>query len=392
MNGCRNLPRGTRQARTGLGLTLTAAIVMMLGHAAAVWAGETAPALAEEDVGCLKCHGQPGYAGKDGARAPRPLHVAEAAFAASVHANDGCAACHSEEGEECLDKDGSAYASRREHSIRQMKGCVDCHKAAVKGYERSVHAGLLKDADAGKADQTAVCSDCHDLHAERFFEAGNKCTSCHEEATRQHRDWLPKTDRHLATVACEVCHAPDARRRVTLRIYQGEAPAVAASGVPVFRNTADPAQPAGLDARAVWSLLDGLSRQGAEGSLALRGRLELRSAAEGHAVADSAKAIKDCNVCHREGADAFDSVTVSIIGADGKPVHAVADKAILSSLESLTSVGGFYVLGATRMKLLDQLLLLTAVGGAGIPLGHLSLRALAGWLRKRRAARDQKGE
>lgn len=383
-------------ANWGRSFMLAAAVATaFLAQSNVARAGDQEPVtLAEEDAVCLKCHGQPGFGKKLPDGRTRPLHISEKGFVQSVHLNDGCAACHSEEGEECLEKDGSEFASKRAHSIAQMKGCVDCHKVAVKAYENSVHAAMLKASDAKQADKTAVCSDCHSVHAERFFDAKNKCLTCHEETVAQHRDWLPKTERHLATIACEACHAPGAPRRVTLRLYEGDSPLTVSAGVPQFRKVSNEAgaQPASLDARALWSLLKEFNSEGAGNKTVLRGRLEVHSAAKGHDLAEKSQAIRNCDTCHREGADAFKSVTVSIVGPDGKPLHAPADKAVLNSMESLGSVGGFYVLGATRIKLLDHLLLLTVVAGTGIPIGHLSLRMFSKWMRARRDAGRNRNE
>lgn len=343
------------------------------------------PELAEEDAACLKCHNDRALQKTLPDGKTRSLYVSEKAFVDSVHLKDGCAACHSETEDDCIKpaKDKKVFASKREQSIALMKGCVDCHKDSVRRYEESVHAALL-----GKGDEkTALCSSCHNPHAERFFEAANKCESCHEEALKQHRDWLPKTERHLETVACEACHAPAAERRVNLRLYEGATPLSGRSGVPQFKKVSEGEQDAGagLDARALWSLLKELSAEG-EAKTSIRGKLEVRSAADGHLLTEKASAIKECKTCHREGADAFNSVTVSMVGPDGKVLHAAADKAILSSMQSLEAVGGFYVLGATRMKALDTLLVLVLIGATLGPLTHLAVRMLVRRARARREA------
>jgi hypothetical protein len=51
---------------------------------------------------------------------------------------------------------------------------------------------------------------------------------------------------------------------------------------------------------------------------------------------------------------------------------------VLSSPISLESVGGFYAIGGTRIKLLDILVILAIVGGLGVAVGHLTL----GWVFK----------
>jgi len=98
-------------------------------------------------------------------------------------------------------------------------------------------------------------------------------------------------------------------------------------------------------------------------------------------AARSAEAIRDCAKCHQQGADPFQSVTVSIVGPDGRPVRYGAQPEVLNSIISVDSLGGFYAIGGTRIKLLDWLLALAVLGGIGAPLGHMTVR----WLFKRYA-------
>jgi hypothetical protein len=72
-------------------------------------------------------------------------------------------------------------------------------------------------------------------------------------------------------------------------------------------------------------------------------------------------------------------VTVSIVDANGMPIRYGAESEALSSILSIDAVRGFYALGATRMELLDWLLILAFLGGLAIPAGHLTL----GWMVRR---------
>ena len=42
-------------------------------------------------------------------------------------------------------------------------------------------------------------------------------------------------------------------------------------------------------------------------------------------------------------------------------------------MTSVDSIGEFYVLGGTRIKLLDVLVVLSLIGGLAIPAGHIAL-------------------
>ncbi|MBI4190456.1 MAG: hypothetical protein HY525_07950, partial [Betaproteobacteria bacterium] len=81
------------------------------------------------------------------------------------------------------------------------------------------------------------------------------------------------------------------------------------------------------------------------------------------------------------------SVTVSIVGPDGRPLRYGAQREVLNSVVSVDSVGGFYAIGGTRIKLLDVLLVLVLASGIAVPVGHQTLA----WLFRRYAQkiRDQ---
>ena len=91
-------------------------------------------------------------------------------------------------------------------------------------------------------------------------------------------------------------------------------------------------------------------------------------------LAGGATAISDCSTCHRAGADAFQSVVVSVAGPAGIPMRYGASKDVLSSAFSIQSIGGFYAIGGTRITFLDVLLVLALLGGIGGPIVHMTAR------------------
>jgi hypothetical protein len=256
--------------------------------------------------------------------------------------------------------------------------CSNCHFAVFKAYAGSVHgqSGL-------------ECSNCHSAHDVSAAAAGDKlknaCLGCHPKTLPAHQSWLPNAERHFESVSCAACHAPSAKRRVDLRLYDNAAQQRVAEkeGVPQFEKRARSADPkgAGLDALALHSLLREFNRDGDEPKTTLRGRLEVSTGLEAHNLTRKTEAIQDCAKCHRQGADPFQSVTVSIVGPDGRPVRYGAQQEVLRSIISVDSVGGFYAIGGTRIKWLDVLLVLAFLGGVGVPVGHLTLN----WLFKRYA-------
>jgi hypothetical protein len=385
----------------------------------------------EETAYCLTCHGRI-LSVPLGSSEAHSLYIDEAVLRKSVHLDHDCTDCHigfSKEAHEVR-----ASASERKHSIVGAEVCRQCHEDKFELYQGSVHAALIDEGDlaapvctdchgshsvgptaafetitgvpckkcheavfeayAASVHNQAwskpghfeapVCADCHRAHDVRAASVGdrlkNACLGCHMGAMSAHQAWLPNAERHLEVVSCPACHAPAAQRRIDLRLYDSVAQELVSEpeGAPQFANrvrSAD-ANGDGLDAIALWKLLREFNRDGTEHKTTLRGRLEVRTGVEAHRLSDTTKAVRDCDSCHSEGAEPFQSVAVSIVGADGRSVHYGAQKEVLTSVISVDSVGGFYAIGGTRIKLLDILLVLALFGGISVPIGHLTVRWL----------------
>ena len=409
-----------RLALVALALTMTS-----LGARAA------GGALSQLDQQCLGCHSAKGLEMKLANGDKLPLQVDGAAFGKSVHNKLGCAVCHANTSFENHPPVKTKFAGSREYSLEMNKICESCHAPVFKLYEGSIHASLFRDGNTyapvctdchsphavmakatydtasgapcskchgsifeayagsvhGKA--TLACANCHGAHdvsaATKEGQLKGACLGCHQEAEASHQKWLPNAKRHFDAVSCPACHSPTAKRKVNLRLYDNVAQQAVTekAGVPQFENRARSADAkgAGLDAMALHSLLREFNREGIDNKTTLRGRLEVSDGVDAHKLTPSAQAIRDCAKCHRQGADPFQSVTVSIVGPDGRPVRYGAKPEVLNSIISVDSLGGFYAIGGTRIKLLDWLLALAVLGGIGAPLGHMTIR----WLFKRYA-------
>jgi hypothetical protein len=428
---------GLRSALAGVVVALAFSLLGMTAHAAT----PKDTGLSKEDKACLECHARPNFEKTLANGEKLSLVIPAKGFAESVHNSSGCEGCHSDIDAASHGKEPKSIASKRAHSLELMETCRDCHKKTVKQYDDSVHSALVrtgsekaplcadchnphatrsaKDKSGGHAepvlcqkchegitkayadsvhgrsgDEALACKDCHQTHSVKAASLGynmkSQCVSCHREVGTTHAKWLPNTERHLEAISCPACHSPGTTRRVNLRLYEGgDAPQQAAEkvGVPKFvklANWAD-AKGSGLDARALWSLLQEFNGTGAEGKTVLRGRLEVQNGVQAHQLGEKALALKDCDTCHREGAASFQAVTVSMAGPDGRPLRHEASQGMLNSIESIGSVGGFYAIGSTRIKLLDTLLLMALGAGILIPLAHLTVKLLS----KRRRAQQE---
>ena len=122
-----------------------------------------------------------------------------------------------------------------------------------------------------------------------------QCLSCHKDVgdhatpsgcPTPNGTWRPSPARPAIR--------PGTTRRVNLRLYEGTAARQASEkvGVPQFvklTNWAD-ATGAGLDGRALWSLLQEFNRGNGEGKTVLRGRLEVQTGVQAHQLGEKALA------------------------------------------------------------------------------------------------------
>ena len=413
------------------------AVVGFLVLSSIAWSRAADRPLSEADKTCLGCHSQQRLEKKLANNETLSLHVQADAFAKSVHTVIGCAGCHSDVNLKSHPAKTKKITDAREYSIASTEICRGCHADKFKLYEGSIHASLVRDGNPGaplctdchsphavspkalyetmaavpcknchvaifnayagsmhgkarsKPGESAapLCSDCHSAHEVAVASAGEgrktACLGCHANALVAHQEWLPNAELHFATVSCPVCHSPAAKRRVDLRLFNSVAQQDLAEqkGVPKFERRARSADAkgGGLNAIELWNFMNVFNRDGATGKTTLRGRLEVSNGVEAHQLADKSRAIGDCNICHREGADAFQTVTVSIAGPDGRPVRYGANKEVLNSVFSVDSMGGFYAIGATRIKLLDILFLLSLFSGIAVPVGHLTAKWVFRW-------------
>jgi predicted CXXCH cytochrome family protein len=416
------------------GLLLAAVFFLgMTGWVLPVDAAESK--LAASELACLKCHDK-----DDGSMVKKTqsgetlsLKISSADYLASMHFDTSCEDCHDGLDAKTHGKEVSTIQSKREFTLSMKNACVACHKKNVTQYQDSVHALMLKEGNAkaptcadchnphtvqstklvraiadtpcanchkdifkayskdvhglervAKGKAAPLCADCHQAHAVKAASLGegvkDACLNCHKNAVAQHQAWLPNTGRHFEAISCPACHAPDAQRRVNLRMYDGTGKVQKSekTGVPQFEQLthAADAGEVGLNERALRSLLNEFNTDKLGEQTVLRGRLEVASGVQAHQISEKERAIKDCAFCHQAGATPFQSVTVTIAGPDGRPLRHGVDKEVLSSLTSMKSVRGFYAIGSTRIKWLDYLLVLVVLGAASVPLGHLLVKRM----------------
>jgi Cytochrome c3 len=344
-------------------------------------------ALSEADQTCLACHSSDSLKKDLGGGNILSLHISPDGFAKSVHAAVGCASCHTDVKVGEHPGNGQVIPDARGYSIAMVEVCRACHDEVFKQQAGSIHADLLRNGNRF----APVCTDCHSSHAVTPKTAYNTCVACHETAMGAHAKWLPNAGLHLEVVSCAACHAPGAQRAVDLRLYDGAARQwVSEPADGYFEKLARSVDPDGngIDPTELRKLMQQINNDPALPPKTFRGRIELRTGVEAHRLSGKTKAIKDCATCHREGAEPFQKVSLSVLGADGRPVRYDAHQDVLSSALSVESLREFYAVGGTRNRLLDALLVLAIIGGLAVPIGHQTLK----WfVRKRLRAAESDG-
>ena len=389
--------------------------------------------LSKDTRSCLQCHDNKGLRKKLADGKSLSLYISTKAFTESMHRDNDCEDCHSNIDSSSHGKVKTKIKSKRDFAMGMRESCLTCHRKKVTEYEDSVHAALLNEGSKkapacpdchnphtvrsvkiitpitsspcakchveifkayslgvhgqeriAKGSEAPLCQGCHNAHNVKAASQGdgikNACFSCHKDVVKQHKEWLPNTDRHFQAISCPVCHAPNAQRRVNLRLYdeRTKLPMFEKLGVPQFDNRTDAAdiQNLGLTERALHSLLKEFNQPDTKANTILDGRLEVRSGVEAHQISDKSKAMRECDLCHKDGAEPFQSVTLTIAGPDGRPLRHGIQKDVLNSLLTIDSVRGFYVIGSTRIKLLDILLVMVVVGALCVPLIHMAIRRM----------------
>lgn len=374
---------------------------------------------------CLECHTRElNLLLGDGQM--QSLLIDPLALGDSVHLSHECSDCHGEFSRES--HPARDFSSTRDHSIVLADICRECHDDASSAYEDSIHNTLLTEGNlsapvctdchgfhgvreaetmaqlaglpcrdchgevfsafelsrhgSGKSREhfsTPLCGDCHETHAIRpaywTEQVRSACLSCHGDVTTEHRAWLPNAGIHLETVACPSCHAPTAERGVDLVLGNGSP-----SGVFSREEVAEIVRTAEwngreIDASGLWQLLRTAQHVNG-GEVSLEGRIMIRTGLDAHRLSGQDGALRDCDSCHDPGAATFDSLTVTIMTEDGRPLRFRAGREVLGSLTSVDSLKDFYMLAGTRVRILDLLLVLAVLGGMSVPALHMTARIL----------------
>lgn len=329
--------------------------------------GVPAITTAAENSACLDCHADADTVGK-------AFQINPVSFDTTAHAEIGCQECHaSVTGNHPDDGNAPSKAS-----------CQDCHEDVNAEYSHSAHAEM------------ASCKDCHNPHIARGPAAvsgadmNRQCQTCHSEleTVLQHAEWLPQADLHIAMLPCISCHTASQDNVITMYLIKR------ADGVPFgdFKLATYEELKKLAGDRNIQSLIDGneddyislaelrlFNGNPDNHGLRLQGMITPEKVTHDFRTLDNRW---DCSFCHASGPSARQTSFVSLAQEDGSFRRIAAEKGAV--LDALYGTPDFYMVGATRNKVLDYIGMVIIAGGMVMPIGHGTLRFLTRRNRQRK--------
>jgi hypothetical protein len=355
---------------------------------------------AHGEVSCTSCHRAIGKR-KHPSKSTNITINSEREY--SVEMNESCRMCHREKYKQYKGSVHSAMVTQGSteapvctschsaHAVQTMENyqavtdlpCKQCHESIFNAYSGSVHGLARIEGNTIRDEhiQSPICSDCHKSHEITALEIGDTlrstCIGCHENVMLLHSQWLPNTGTHLDIVSCAVCHAPFARRKFDLHLYDNVAgvPLAQQDGeVPLQQQLQAIVDEGGVgDPLEIWKQRTGMGQEGQTMDISLRSRMEVMSGVAAHQIANKSFAVRTCDSCHEPGSRQRQNVTVSIPQPDGRRQSFETDREVLSSVAAVDSISDFYALGGNKNKLLDYMVLLSLIAGFAIPIGHFTM-------------------
>lgn len=269
--------------------------------------------------------------------------------------------------------------------------CRKCHEDIFNIYAKSVHGT----AKAKGEHRAPMCASCHFAHKIRFTamtdEIKAACVGCHKGAEAEHKKWLPNAELHLRVVACAACHAPASEKGIYLRLVDQKTGKffTQAQILQILGTTSEElsrrlnVHGQGLDSDELSYLLKQLNERGAGARVTYLGRMDVEKYSEAHQLSLKKNAIRECENCHRKDSKFFKRVTLAVVKTEGGMERYKLEPDVLTSIFSTLSSRQFYVLGGTRVALLDWAGLFIVCCALLFPIAHVTIRVLTAPLRKK---------
>jgi len=397
-----------------------------------------------ENQYCLSCHSRPiSMKMKNGETLS--VQVKESDILNSVHKKQKCSDCHKEfSSTKHPIKTFESIADYR----AQAKGiCNNCHQEEVKKFDISIHAEALKKgnqqspdclkchdyhkvsriskdknasselcikchADSGKAFKDSVhqlainqgkqnapnCASCHNAHdvlATNIAKLGDSCVKCHKDAKTSHNKWLWNppvrlttfVDAHFNSSSCASCHTKGQKaiyvtlfdKKTGKPIKEEEVAKALNIDVKDVKNKLDSNKDGKVQEQELWQFMSAIK---SKTSAHLVGRIDVVNPNDAHKIEPKANSIMDCAYCHNANASFNGKIEVNREGV--KPLKMDLENKAFNSAFAIPNIKDFYVLGLTKIKILDILFFIALLGGIAVPIGHITLRILTAPIRRKR--------
>jgi len=279
--------------------------------------------------------------------------------------------------------------------------CRKCHEDIFKIYAKSVH-GMAK---ANGVHRAPLCSSCHFAHEIKFTAMTDKiksaCLGCHKGVEGLHKKWLPNAELHLSVVACAACHAPTSEKGIFLQLIDQKTgkPFTQEQIMQLLGTSYEElserlnAHGQGIDSYELSYIVKQLNERGSGAKVTYLGRMDVNRYSDAHQLSLKKNAVRECESCHKSDSKFFKRVTLAIIKGDGALTRYSAKPDVLRSIVSAFSLKQFYVLGSTRLTVVDWAGIFVVCCGLLFPIAHITLRVLTMPARKAKKLEElRKGE
>ncbi|MCS7163528.1 MAG: cytochrome c3 family protein [Thermodesulfovibrio sp.] len=272
--------------------------------------------------------------------------------------------------------------------------CIRCHRESGKAFEESVHHVAVKQGKQN-APNCSSCHNSHDVLPVNIAKLDNACIKCHKDVKTTHNKWLWNpplrlttfVETHFNSTTCASCHTKtqkaifltlvDKAKNKTLQ--EDEVAKALNIDIKALKTKIDPNGDGKIEEKELWQFMSSIKEKTKANLL---GKINVLNSSDAHKIESREKSIKDCAYCHSPNAPMKSKLEINREGT--KPLRFEVETKALNSLYAIPNIKDFYVLGFTKIQILDVLFFLALIGGIAVPIGHITLRILTAPIRRKR--------
>lgn len=211
---------------------------------------------------------------------------------------------------------------------------------------------------------------------------------------KSHNKWLYNppfkvesfVDVHFNEASCSACHVSGAKA-IILTLINSENKPLTIEKIANFTNWDIEKVKIKLDSNndniiqqtELWQFLKSLKEHI---EVKLKGKLDIVNPNDAHKIISKESAIKDCAFCHNPKTSFIGKLEINKEGEKGERID--LEKNTVNSVYAIPNISNFYVLGLTKISILDTLFIIALIAGAGVAAGHIFLRIITTPIRRKR--------